>query len=59
MKKLLSMFAVLTLLASCGETTTEKECQDSTKACCDTAVVQDSATVVTPTDSAKSDSATH
>jgi hypothetical protein len=48
MKKLLSMFAVLTLLTSCGETTTEKEVQDSTKVCCDQ---KDSTVTTTESDS--------
>ena len=56
MKKLLSMFAVVALLASCGETTTEKECTDSTKACCDSAMVDSTASVVAPADSVKADS---
>lgn len=55
MKKLLSMFAVIALLASCGETTSEKECSDTTKACCDSVMV-DSTAVVAPADSVKTDS---
>ncbi len=60
MKKLFLMFAVASILVSCGEKSTEKEGCDSTS-CCDStaAVVVDSTASVAPVDSLKTDSAAH